>query len=250
MIVVFKLYSELPYGKMHSLNPEVITTAKLIGRTPGAVSRRLGNYASCDSEYTKDGKKGLEHWGKNVKEIWDEFSNDMERLVLEADAIMADTYGYESGELIIDGTDSFEAFPIGWEKEQIITARRNQSFFRKAVLSSYGERCCITGIEEKSLLVASHIKPWKDSDPRTERTNPRNGSCLNALHDRAFDKGFITIGAEDLKVVLSGSLRKSVDRDVYEKFFGIYEDCTINMPAKFVPDKELLRYHNESIFNK
>ena len=33
------------------------------------------------------------------------------------------------------------------------------------------------------------LKPWKVSDERTERTNPANGLCLNALHDKAFDRG-------------------------------------------------------------
>ena len=42
-----------------------------------------------------------------------------------------------------------------------------------------------------------HIKPWKDSDIQTERTNPSNGLCLNALHDKAFDRGFITVGSND-----------------------------------------------------
>ena len=249
MIVVFKLYCELLHGKMYSSNPEVVRVSELIGRTPGAVSRRLGNYASCDLEYTKDGKKGLNHCGKNVKEIWGEFSGNMEKLLQEAYVILSDKYGYESGELILDTIDSFEAFPVGWEKQQVVLARRNQSFFREAVLASYNNKCCITGIEERDLLVASHIKPWKDSDPQTERTNPRNGLCLNALHDRAFDRGFLTVCAENHKVILSKSLKKGVNRNIYENFFGVYEDACINMPARFVPEGELLKYHNEFVFD-
>jgi len=247
MILALKLYCEIPYGKMHYNNPDVIRVAEQIGRTPGAVSRRLGNYASCDDEYTKGGRRGLEHGGKIVNGIWSEFSDNMEGLVTEANSILS-TYGYSSGEIEIDTIDSFEAFPIGWEKEQIVIARRNQSFFRDTVLASYNNKCCITGIEEKGLLIASHIKPWKESDPLTERTNPRNGLCLNALHDRAFDKGLLTVGAEDHKVILSSALKRNVDLDIYENLFGIYEDKCITMPAKFIPDGELLRYHNEFVF--
>ena len=46
-----------------------------------------------------------------------------------------------------------------------------------------------SGLAVPELLVASHIKPWKDSDSKTERTNPMNGLTLNALHDKRFDNG-------------------------------------------------------------
>jgi hypothetical protein len=249
MLIAFRLYCELPIGKMNSRNPRVKRTAELIGRTPGAVSKRLGNYASCDPEYTKDGRKGLDNGGKKVREIWHEFSGDMEKLVRVTDGITEVAQDYESGELVMGEMTIFpETFPMGWEREQIVMIRNNQSFFRKAVLSSYNDTCCITGIKEKGLLIASHIKPWKDSDPGTERTNPCNGLCLNALHDRAFDRGLMTVGSDDRKVILSGTLRRKVDHDVFENFFGIYEDRRINMPTKFVPGKNFLKYHNESVF--
>ena len=41
-------------------------------------------------------------------------------------------------------------------------ARIGQNFFRKAVLSAYNYRCCITGLSIPSLLVASHIIPWRE----------------------------------------------------------------------------------------
>ena len=70
---------------------------------------------------------------------------------------------------------------------------RGQYFFRLAVLNSYENKGCITGLPYTELLVASHIKPWKDSDLKVEKTNPMNGLSLNALYDKAFDKGLITI---------------------------------------------------------
>ena len=80
------------------------------------------------------------------------------------------------------------------ERETIVKTRVNQELFRSAVLSSYDDACCITGIDLPPLLVASHIVPWS-KDPR-ERLNPRNGLCLNALHDRAFDRGLISVDPE------------------------------------------------------
>ena len=72
--------------------------------------------------------------------------------------------------------------------------------------------------------------------------NPQNGLCLNALHDKAFDRGLITI-SRDFKVVLSGKL-KEVDKN----FFKIYESKEIELPQKFYPEKEFLKYHNDVIF--
>ena len=56
--------------------------------------------------------------------------------------------------------------------------------------------------------MSSHIKPWKVSNAQTERTNPSNGLCLNALHDKAFDRGLITIDY-DYNIVVSDKLTKS-----------------------------------------
>lgn len=61
-------------------------------------------------------------------------------------------------------------------------------------------------------MVASHIKPWKASDSKTERLAPDNGLLLNALHDKAFDQGLITI-TKDLKIVVSGAVGREMPED-------------------------------------
>ncbi|MBQ9417737.1 MAG: HNH endonuclease, partial [Bacteroidales bacterium] len=69
---------------------------------------------------------------------------------------------------------------------KIVKQRINQSFFRTAVLTSYNNRCCITGLSRKELLEASHIVDWsKDIE---NRLNPSNGLCLNILFHRAYDE--------------------------------------------------------------
>lgn len=83
---------------------------------------------------------------------------------------------------------------IGKERESIVKVRVNQSFFRKAVLAAYDYKCCITGLEIPELLIASHIIPW--SKDGADRVNPRNGLCLNVIHDKAFDRGLITVTPE------------------------------------------------------
>ena len=95
-------------------------------------------------------------------------------------------------------TDSLitEMFPYGEEREIATTARVGQYFFRGAVLSAYHRKCCVTGISEEKLLIASHIKPWRVSGTKTERTKKQNGeitdetiTTLNVVYKRALNGG-------------------------------------------------------------
>ena len=70
-----------------------------------------------------------------------------------------------------------------------------------------------------SLLIASHIKPWRDSDPKTERTNPCNGLSLNALHHEAFDNGIFKIDT-DYKILISKIAKDRYTAEVFYDFFG------------------------------
>lgn len=70
--------------------------------------------------------------------------------------------------------------------------RIGQTDFKSALMSEM-HFCPITGIDEKKLLIASHIKPWSHSN-NDERLNPKNGLLLSPLFDKLFDKniGLIT----------------------------------------------------------
>ncbi|EOA06566.1 hypothetical protein HFRIS_002364 [Herbaspirillum frisingense GSF30] len=76
------------------------------------------------------------------------------------------------------------------EKTALIKSRIGQGAFREKVLLHWA-RCAVTGFSDTSLLVASHIKPWKKST-NSERLDPWNGLLLSPNLDKAFDKGFIT----------------------------------------------------------
>lgn len=87
------------------------------------------------------------------------------------------------------------------ERNYLRSSRVGQGQFRKDLISKYGGRCPITGIEHDQLLVASHIKPWKVCT-NTERLDSSNGVLLSALVDRLFDKGLISF-SEDGTVIVS-----------------------------------------------
>lgn len=86
------------------------------------------------------------------------------------------------------------------EKTALIKSRIGQGTFRDKVLLHWSG-CAVTGFSDTSLLVASHIKPWKKST-NSERLDEWNGLLLSPNLDKAFDKGFITFEA-------GGSIRLS-----------------------------------------
>lgn len=130
----------------------------------------------------------------------------------------------------------------GREREAIVKVRVNQSFFRKSVLLSYQNQCCVTGLAIPELLVASHIISW--SNNLKEACNPENGLCLNALQDKAFDKGLITISiSNDFKIQISEKLLKRKKDEVVAKYFIPYHQKEIIKPNRFLPRKEFFEYH-------
>lgn len=239
-ILAFYYYCKIPFGKIHKTNPEVIRIADMLGRTPSSVVFKMGNLGHFDPELQKRNVSGLSNASKTDEAVVSRFRNNWEDLSFEAQRIEAQLKGLSIEKLSIDG------IPVGDMRETTVRSRVNQQFFREAVLASYQQKCCITGISVPTLLIASHIKPWAVSDPKTERTNPSNGLCLNALHDKAFDKGLITV-LPDYTIAVSSTLRSN-SNDNGTDWLLQCEHQRIRLPEKFLPDKEFLQYHNDVIF--
>jgi hypothetical protein len=69
------------------------------------------------------------------------------------------------------------------------------------LLKNFKSTCVLTGIRHESLLLASHIKAWKDCT-NEERLDSRNGLLLSALMDKLFDRYFITFDPETLRLIM------------------------------------------------
>lgn len=240
LILAFNLYCKTPFGRIHTRNPLIIELAQAIGRTPSAVSWKLANFARLDPALKKRKIAGAVHGARADVEIWDEFNNNWEELAFESERLLRQAVG-RVPELSIETVE----FPEGRTRETIIRARVNQGFFRAAVLAAYGQRCCITGLSVPELLNASHIVPW--SVDVKNRTNPQNGLCLNAFHDRAFDCGLLTV-TPDLRVKLSPRLKQKNAGPASRRFLQPYDGATITPPRHFAPGVDFLRYHNEKVF--
>jgi putative restriction endonuclease len=92
-------------------------------------------------------------------------------------------------------------------RKSLLESRIGQGRFRTDLVSVWGGRCAITGLDLVPILRASHIKPWRDSDNR-ERLDENNGLLLAPAYDSLFDAGLISfsdIGA----IVISPKLTKA-----------------------------------------
>lgn len=243
-ILAVNLYSKIPFGKMHSTNPDVIELAVLIGRTPGAVVRKLGNLASFDENLRKRGVGGLPNHSKIDKEVWDEYMQDWDGQFIESEKLLAQKKNTTVERLYNADLDNI-AETEGRQTQRLVNVRLNQSIFRKLVLTNFDSKCCITGINVAELLVASHILPWSKS--KDNQLNPKNGLALNALHDKAFDRGLITV-TEDYRIKISPILLKQKAIESIKRNFIDFDGKELITPKKFSPDIEFLKIHNQECF--
>ena len=205
-IVAFYVYCKIPFKDSSKSHPIIRQYAQILGRTPSALNMKIGNIGRLDPDLHKKGISGLVHGAKMEEEIWREFRENPEQLAYESEKIISKLQG-KSVEEIIDTND----LPQGKEREIIIKQRINQSFFRMTVLSSYNNRCCISGIGNIELLEACHIIDW--SENTANRTNPQNGLCMNSFFHKAYDKLFMAI-SPDLTIIISDELLQNTIDDV------------------------------------
>ena len=243
LLVALNLYLKLPFGKMHSRNPEVIRLADLLERSPNAIAMRLTNFASVDPFQQKRGIKGLTGGIRQVQPIWDEFEHDREAILFESEQMVAELEEQRietkyAG--ILQDTRQLE----GETRIREVRTRVNQQIFRQIVLANYSGQCAISGIDIPGLLVASHIIPW--SSNAKERLNPANGICLSAHFDAAFDKGYLYFDP-NYRLRLSQKLLNYSDRGYYAGWFGQFEGKQLEMPVKYLPNPEFLEWHREHV---
>lgn len=237
LLIAMNLYCRLPFGQCNSRNKLVNQVASKIGRTAGSVSRKLGNIASLDPRHQARGVGGLPNSSKLDRETWAEFQNNWSLMAEKGEAAFEDLMGAATSETTFSETKQ----PSGpSEIEQTVKTRRLQNFFRNAVLSSYDNRCALTGIAIPMLLVASHIIPWSQNENR--RADPTNGLCLNVLHDKAFDRHLVTFD-DDYRLVVSGELKKGNVPEFQISNFTMLEGTKLALPHRFSPDPLALEIH-------
>jgi predicted restriction endonuclease len=138
-------------------------------------------------------------------------------------------------EAIEKGTQELE----GKVRDTIVKARVNQDRFREGLMKKY-KHCCLCSVDEPSLLVASHIKPWSVSDSH-EKLDINNGLILCPNHDKLFDAGYISFD-EQGKIVISDSLSQT-NRMVMH----ITDTMSIDVNDD---NAEYMRFHRNNVYKK
>lgn len=245
--IVLYEYCRKPFGQFSGTKQFVKDLALLLNRTPGAIVRKVGNLASFDPIMKSRGVGGLTHSSKMDKIVWNKYAGNWEQLAYDAEVLLAQLKGQNLEESLNINLDTL---PEGKEKIFEVKKRINQSFFRDAVISSYNQKCCITGINNVNLLHASHIVAW--SNDIVNRTNPSNGLCLNVLLHKAYDENLIGI-SPDYEILISDDFFGKKISDVDEatkKYIWGFNKKKIIMPTRFMPDKDLLAIHFEKYRQK
>jgi len=211
-----------------------------MSRTPGSLAMKLSNLASLDSYHQSRGVVGLKGASKLDREVWASFQHDWTGMAEKSEAAFE---ALMSGTQILEETVEQQAPDGPSESQRFVKVRRVQKFFRDTVLANYEGKCAITGLSASQLLVASHIIPWSESEAR--RADPTNGLCLNALHDKAFDRHLITFD-EDYRLVVSSLLKKGKASEFQTANFSKLEGKTLTLPHRFAPDPQALNVHRNS----
>lgn len=249
-VLALYLYFQLPFGKLHSGNPEIQQLAVALGRSSNSVAMKLCNFASLDPKITESGRKGLDGASKLDRATYSEFGHNWTGLVAKAEglwtALVEPAGPPPAKDRLKDKVSEFrfEPYQGASTKQALLNQRVGQNFFRRAVLANYEESCCITGIADPRLLTASHIKPWgKDIE---NRHNPANGLLLSATLDRAFDRGLITVD-HNRRIHVSRQLRDSQSRETRD-YFQQFEQASLRPAIRFDPDPVFLNWHNNNCF--
>lgn len=116
--------------------------------------------------------------------------------------------------------------------------RIGQGKFRNRLLEKFN-RCIICGIENKNLLIASHIKPWNKCNNK-EKIDIENGFILCPNHDKLFDRGFITLNNKG-EILTSRSIEKDISK------LNIKNILLYSLSGE---NRKYLEWHREKIFNK
>jgi len=243
LIVAFNLYCKVPFGQLHKSNPLIIQLANKLERTPSSVAMKLVNFASLDPTHKNRGVRGLSHASASDRQIWEEFNGNWEKLSYESQKAFNKLFATPLYDETLDKAERLIDKPT--EKKGTARIRLVQSFFREAVLSSYNFSCSMCRLNIVKLLNASHIIPW--SVEKERRGDPTNGLSLCVLHDRAFDRGLISID-DKYRMILSKELKTEYRNNLYKVAFLNLGGNKIMLPEKFKPDPTALAYHRQNIF--
>lgn len=118
-----------------------------------------------------------------------------------------------------------------------------QNFFKDTLLNEFKHQCCICHINIVQLLIASHIKPFRDCSYLIEAMDNNNGLLLCRNHDYLFDQGYISFDA-DGQIIISKEIANNLD--IYQLHQNFKLPSCVMTPTR----KEFLSYHRKNLLKQ
>ena len=143
----------------------------------------------------------------------------------------------------ISYADQNTKVPLSTEGMAYTNIRTAQSLYRTQVINYWDGKCAVTGVDETGWLIASHIKPWRESS-NEQRIDPHNGLLLTPNYDKLFDRGVISFSPSDGRIILP----ESQSRKMWNNFSRMHIDDSQKL--RHMDDKiaAYLEYHNHYVY--
>lgn len=118
-----------------------------------------------------------------------------------------------------------------------------QTFYKDTLFHESDHACPICGIDIPHMLIASHIKPFRDCAHIYEAIDHNNGLLLCRNHDYLFDQGYISFD-DDGKILISETLQKKNNLAAY------VIDKEYYLPYELMSEERrlFLEYHRNVIY--
>ena len=126
-IIAFNVYCKIPFKTSSKTNPTVIKYANIIGWSPSALNRKIGNFGRLDPELKKQGITGLVNRSKLEEYVWNEFYGNWDKLAYESEELIAKYQNKRIEELEEFDIDDL---PKGEDRVTVIKARVNQNIVK------------------------------------------------------------------------------------------------------------------------
>ena len=240
--MAFALYYLISVSEIDKRDADVWRLAESLGRTPRSVAMKLWNIAALDERRISQGKAGLRHGSSLDAKAWDDYRAQGDSFVWDGIVLLDSVLAYKK----LTPNVQYATMSLREGGERVVQAKQriNQAYFKNCLLQNYSGRCCLTGLPIIDLLIASHIKPWSACADGFERVDPRNGLLLNAFHDKAFDRGLITL-SKGMEVIVS---RKVSHDNANDDWLWAFDGKGIELPLCNAPAAEFIEYHQDCVF--
>lgn len=248
MALAFYLCPPLPRKNWDDSDTEIQLLAEGIGRSGPAVCFKIANLKACDPNRSGS---GFAHAAKMDAQVMSEYLAEPDAAMTKAMWGLGEVgvqISYDGRIKAPDSPHSTRPQQIGLERIAQVRTRINQDYFRSVLLSNYSGTCCLTGINIPALLMASHIKPWATATP-SERLMSSNGLLLNALHDRAFDRGLITLD-DRYRIVVSSRVPHTPTNDQWLYAFDGRKIALPGSDESTWPRLDFIHYHNDYVLER